>query len=166
MVVAGVGIPRAMIYDRATDVWTMAPSDAAPHSRWESGLSYYVQASAWLEPDTLFVLATTGGAHPEIGQQGVAALLTTGSDHWVGGAPGPFWGDTSFGTALSFAPGWVLAFRDRTVGEVYDVEGDRWCRTLDAPADMRGAVVALGDGSVLFTGGSCDEEPPLRWVPW
>jgi hypothetical protein len=165
MIVAGAGIPRALIYDRAADTWSRAPSDVAPHPDWESGLSDYVVASAWLEPDTLFVLANTGGGHPEIGQQGVAAMLSVGSDHWIGGAEGPFWRDTAFGTALSFAPGWVLTFDDWTVGDVYDADGDRWCRPSAAPAELEGAVVALGDGSVLFTGGACDD-PPLRWTPW
>jgi hypothetical protein len=60
----------------------------------------------------------------------------------------------------------LLALRDGTVGEVYEAEHDRWCRTAPAPAEMKGAVVILSDGSVLFTGGECEDEPPLRWMPW
>ncbi len=165
MILAGWGYGRGMIYDAAADEWTSAPRNAGSGPGWETGLSSYVNPSTLLFDDELFIVAATGGSHPDIGQQNVAARLVFGSDAWSGGAVGPFWGDTASGFARRFAPGRVLVvhsgFENRA--DVYDAEDYQWCRTAEAPVDSRtGNVVVLDDSSVLFTGSRAGE-PALLW---
>lgn len=165
LVLAGTGLPRAVVYDPAGDQWLPTPDEVVSHPEWLTGLSDYVQAAALLGPDELFVLATTGGANPDIEQQGVAARLIFGATSWQGGAPGPFLGDVGTADALAFAPGWVLV-TGLERGDVYDASADAWCATAEAPSPVVGASVVLEDGSVLFTGSPLADDNPLRWTPW
>lgn len=162
LVLVGVGLQRAVIYDPGEDQWLPTPDGVADHPHWETTMTHYVQSSALLGPDELFVLATTTGVHPEIGQQGVAARLGLEATGWQGGAPGPFLQDTGTAQSRRFAPGWVIVGRG-SVGEIYDSIGDAWCRTSEAPGMAAGAMVRLDDDSILFTGGMAEDEGPLRW---
>ncbi|MEM7153617.1 MAG: hypothetical protein AAF799_12295 [Myxococcota bacterium] len=174
MILVGTSVgTRAKIYDWSADAWEDAPPDVVPHSQWDTGASNVLNASALIDTDQLFVLGTTGGSHPEIGQQGYAALLEPPSKAWVGGAEGPFLGDSNFATGIGFAPGWVLVHRgsDWTWADVYSRDDDAWCGTASNESPLRRhRGIALGDGAVLFAGGrqvdsNCASDRAFVWTP-